>query len=161
MSVLVVIFSEQGEFLLMQRADKREYWQSVTGSLDAVDEAPFAAALRELFEETGIRAEPDPQPFTALAQLSRKDLCTPFVLRAWPKTVQYEIFEHWRHRYAPGVVNNTEHWFHVCVPRYYTPVLSPREHVDFAWLDSQEACARCFSPNNAQAIECMANRLIS
>ena len=57
-SVLVVIHSPALEVLMIERADRAGYWQSVTGSLDAEDEAPAAAALREVAEETGIVAPP-------------------------------------------------------------------------------------------------------
>lgn len=36
-SVLVVIYTAKKEVLLLERADHPGYWQSVTGSLDAVD----------------------------------------------------------------------------------------------------------------------------
>ncbi|WP_298540272.1 NUDIX domain-containing protein, partial [uncultured Limnobacter sp.] len=45
--------SPAGDFLLIERADKAGYWQSVTGSLDFPDELPLHAAVRELAEETG------------------------------------------------------------------------------------------------------------
>ena len=50
-SVLVVIYTAKKEVLLLERADHPGYWQSVTGSLDAVDEPLAAAAAREVFEE--------------------------------------------------------------------------------------------------------------
>ncbi|HWW68850.1 MAG TPA: dihydroneopterin triphosphate diphosphatase, partial [Duganella sp.] len=56
-SVLVVIHTADLHVLLIERADKPGYWQSVTGSLDAVDEPLLETAARELFEETGIVAD--------------------------------------------------------------------------------------------------------
>ena len=35
----------------------------------------------------------------------------------WQLTNRYEIYLHWRHRYAPGVTQNTEHVFGLCSPR--------------------------------------------
>ena len=52
-SVLVVIHHQHRQFLMLQRVDNPEFWQSVTGSLEA-DEAPIEAAVRELCEETGL-----------------------------------------------------------------------------------------------------------
>jgi len=134
-SVLVVIHTASLEVLLIERADKAGYWQSVTGSLDAVDEPLLTTATRELFEETGIVADGER-----------------IVLRDWHLTNVYEIYPVWRHRYAPGVTHNTEHIFSVEVPRDVPVMLSPREHTDFMWLPYLEAVDRCFSPSNAEAI---------
>lgn len=134
-SVLVVVHTADLEVLLIERADKPGYWQSVTGSKDALDEPLPATATRELFEETGIVAD-------------GKDL----VLRDWDLQNIYEIYPIWRHRYAPGVTQNLEHIFSVQVPRTVPVMLSPREHTRFAWLPYLEAADRCFSPSNAEAI---------
>ena len=134
-SVLVVIHTADLEVLLIERADRPGFWQSVTGSLDRIDEPLLDTAARELFEETGIVADG--------ARIR---------LRDWHLSNVYEIYPVWRHRYAPGVTRNTEHLFSVCVPRDITITLSPREHTAHAWLPYQEAAERCFSPSNAEAI---------
>ncbi|MNT91700.1 Dihydroneopterin triphosphate pyrophosphatase [compost metagenome] len=64
----------------------------------------------------------------------------------------YEIYPIWRHRYAPGVTRNTEHVFSVQVPRDTAITLSPREHLQYAWLPYLAAADRCFSSSNAEAI---------
>jgi dATP pyrophosphohydrolase len=56
-SVLVVIHTANLDVLLIERADRAGFWQSVTGSIDAPDESLLLAATRELFEETGIVAD--------------------------------------------------------------------------------------------------------
>jgi dATP pyrophosphohydrolase len=134
-SVLVVIHTENLDVLLIERADRAGFWQSVTGSLDALDESLELAATRELFEETGIVADG-----------------ATIVLRDWGVSNIYEIYPTWRHRYAPGVTKNTEHVFSVCVPRDTPITLSPREHVAHAWLPLLDAADRCFSASNAEAI---------
>jgi dATP pyrophosphohydrolase len=134
-SVLVVIHTSELEVLLIERADRPGFWQSVTGSLDALDEPLPATAARELFEETGIVADG-----------------SGIVLRDWHLSNIYEIYPTWRHRYAPGVTHNTEHVFSVCVPRDIAITLSPREHVQYAWLPRIDAAERCFSSSNAEAI---------
>ncbi|QJD99591.1 dihydroneopterin triphosphate diphosphatase [Massilia forsythiae] len=134
-SVLVVIHSADLEVLLIERADRPGFWQSVTGSLDALDEPPLQTAARELFEETGIAVDG--------AHISLHD---------WHLSNVYEIYPTWRHRYAPGVTRNTEHVFSVCVPRDIPVVLAPREHLRYAWLPLLEAADRCFSSSNAEAI---------
>ena len=134
-SVLVVIHTADLQVLLIERADKAGYWQSVTGSLDAVDEPLLATAKRELFEETGIVADGER-----------------ILLRDWQLANVYEIYPVWRHRYAPGVTHNTEHVFSVEVPRDVVITLSPREHVNHIWLPHLEAADKCFSASNAEAI---------
>lgn len=134
-SVLVVIHTADLQVLLIERADKPGFWQSVTGSLDAVDEPLLAAATRELCEETGIVADGQQ-----------------IVLRDWQLSNVYTIYPVWRHRYAPGVTENTEHVFSVQVPRDIKVRLAPREHVNYVWLPYLEAADRCFSASNAEAI---------
>ena len=134
-SVLVVIHTPAMEVLLIERADRPGFWQSVTGSLDTPDEALIDTAKRELFEETGIVADG-----------------FDIALRDWRLSNIYEIYPVWRHRYAPGVTHNTEHVFSVCVPRDVAVTLSEREHLNFAWLPYLEAADRCFSSSNAEAI---------
>jgi dATP pyrophosphohydrolase len=134
-SVLVVIHTADLEVLLIERADRPGFWQSVTGSLDAPDEPLIDTAKRELFEETGIVADGE--------QIKLHD---------WHLANVYEIYQTWRHRYAPGVTHNTEHVFSVCVPRDIPITLSPREHLQYAWLPLLEAADRCFSSSNAEAI---------
>jgi dATP pyrophosphohydrolase len=134
-SVLVVIHTSDLEVLLIERADKPGFWQSVTGSLDRLDEPLLETASRELFEETGIAADGDK-----------------IRLHDWHLSNVYEIYQTWRHRYAPGVTHNTEHVFSICVPRDIAIKLSPREHLQHAWLPYLEAADRCFSSSNAEAI---------
>jgi dATP pyrophosphohydrolase len=135
-SVLVVIYKSNRDVLLIERADRPGFWQSVTGSLDALDEDLAFAAAREVFEETGI----------AVDQLSKD------ALQNMHHQIDYEIYPEWRFRYAPGVTRNTEHWFALEVPEHTSVKLSPREHVAFEWLPYEEAASRCFSPSNGEAI---------
>ena len=137
-SVLVVIHTPALEVLLIERADHPGYWQSVTGSKDAVDEPLDATCVREVGEETGIVVGSSAVPRTAL--------------RDWQLANVYEIYPVWRHRYAPGVTHNTEHVFGLVVPPGTPVVLSPREHLRHQWLPWREAADRCFSPSNAEAI---------
>jgi dATP pyrophosphohydrolase len=73
-------------------------------------------------------------------------------LRDWHLSNVYEIYPQWQHRYAPGVTHNTEQVFGLCVPRDVLVRLSPREHLQHAWLPWREAADRCFSSSNAEAI---------
>jgi dATP pyrophosphohydrolase len=137
-SVLVVIHTPALDVLMIERADKPGYWQSVTGSKDAIDEPLRETCVREVAEETGIAIGSAAVPLTAL--------------RDWQLANRYEIYPVWRHRYAPGVTHNTEHVFGLTVPAG-TPVrLNPREHLHHEWLPWREAADRCFSPSNAEAV---------
>jgi len=138
LSVLVVIYTPELDVLLIERARQPGFWQSVTGSKDALDEAWEATAIREVQEETGIVVGSPQVPATAL--------------RDWQVENIYEIYPVWRHRYAPGVTHNTERVFGLCVPRGTPVTLAPREHTQYAWLPWREAADRCFSPSNAEAI---------
>ncbi len=140
-SVLVVIHTAELEVLLIERADKPGFWQSVTGSKDAPDEALALTAAREVQEETGIDVLD--AGARAAGVLSLQD---------WQLSNIYEIYPVWRHRYAPGVTQNTEHVFSLQVPRDIPVRLAPREHLQYVWLPYREAADRCFSSSNAEAI---------
>ena len=135
-SVLVVIYKSNGDVLLIERADRTSFWQSVTGSLDALDEDLALAAAREVFEETGIAV--DQLPKDALQNMHHQ--------------IEYQIYPDWRFRYAPGVTSNVEHWFALQVPNDTQVKLAPREHVAYEWLPYVEAAKKCFSPSNGEAI---------
>ncbi len=130
-SVLVVIHQPDGQVLLIERADRPGYWQSVTGSVDTPDEPLLQTAWREVAEETGITAG---------------------TMRDWGLSNVYEIYPTWRHRYAPGVTHNTEHVFGLTVAPGTAVTLNPREHLQHQWLPWRAAADRCFSPSNAEAI---------
>ncbi len=135
-SVLVVIHTPDLRVLLIRRADAEEdFWQSVTGSKQTTAESWRETALREVVEETGIDAT------VAACRLSD-----------WGLENVYSIYPRWRHRYAPGVMMNTEHVLGLRVPVAMPVTLNPREHTAYAWWPWREAADRCFSPSNAEAI---------
>lgn len=132
-SALVLIHTPDLQVMLMERADKAGFWQSVTGSVEG-DETPKQAAIREVMEETSLDA-------------------TQFDLQDWQASNVYEIYPHWRHRYAPGVVENTEHLFGLELPSKLTIKLTPDEHVRYQWVDWREAVNLVFSWTNVDAIK--------
>jgi dATP pyrophosphohydrolase len=132
-SVLVVVHTAAGEVLLLERAARPGFWQSITGSLDRRDEPLDEAARRELREETGLEAP------------SQR-------LRRWDVVYTFEIFPQWRHRFAPGTTHNTEQMFSLELPQRAPVVLAPDEHVASLWLPWQDAAAKCFSWSNRDAI---------
>ena len=138
-SVLVVIYTDDLDVLLLERADHPGYWQSVTGSRDG-DELPADTAIREVGEETGLDARR-------------------YRLSDWQEQNVYEIYPHWRHRYPPGITHNTEHVFGLQLPRTVDIQLAPREHLNYQWLTWQEAAGKVFSPSNRAAILELPQRL--
>ena len=141
-SVLVVVHTPGLRVLLLERADHPGFWQSVTGSKDTADEPLAETCRREVLEETGLDAAAEG--------------C---VLEDWGLRNVYEIYPHWRHRYPDGVTHNTEHVFGLTVPPGTPVVLSPREHLQHAWLPWREAADKCFSWSNRDAILMLPERV--
>ena len=131
-SVLVLIHTPQLEILLLERAFRPGFWQSVTGSQEG-DESLQQTAVREVNEETGIDARR-------------------YQLTDWHVTNRYRIFPEWRHRYAVGVTHNTEHVFALTVPEGIPVRVAPDEHLGYLWLPWMEAAEKCFSWSNREAI---------
>jgi dATP pyrophosphohydrolase len=71
----------------------------------------------------------------------------------WNMSNEFEIFNHWRGRYAPGVTHNVEHAFGLFVPGRVSIKISPREHVKFEWVRIEEAIDRVFSWTNVDALQ--------
>ncbi len=132
-SVLVLVHTPALEVLLIERAARPGFWQSVTGSLERPDEPLEEAARREVLEETGIDA--------GQGRLAR-----------WNLAYTFEIYPEWRHRFVAGVTHNTEHVFGLDVPRRLAVRLAPEEHTASLWLPWREAAAKCFSWSNRDAI---------
>jgi dATP pyrophosphohydrolase len=138
-SVLVLIHTADLQVLLMERADKAGFWQSVTGSLEIEDANLLDTAIREVMEETGIDA-------------------TQHALTDWQAANVYEIYPHWRYRYAPGVTTNIEHQFGLELPQTVPVKLASNEHVRYEWVDWREAAKRVFSWTNVDALKRLGER---
>jgi dihydroneopterin triphosphate diphosphatase len=130
-SVLIVIYTQGGEFLLMERRRPPGFWQSVTGSLEWGETAD-ACARRELIEETGITQG-------RLVNLQ------------W--TQVYEILPSFGKKYAPGITRNLEHSFALKLAERVPVSLSDSEHVQFRWTTAAQATALASSSTNRAVIQ--------
>ena len=140
-SVLVVVHTPALDVLLLERAGRPGYWQSVTGSLDWRDEPLEDAALRELREETGIDV-----PLSSV--------------EPWHVAYTFEIYQQWRHRFAPGTTHNIEHAFGVEFPAPTSVTLAANEHTAYQWLPWRDAVEQCFSWSNRDAIRMLPERRV-
>ena len=130
-SVLVIVHTP-AEALLLRRHHPFDFWQSVTGTLDA-GESHAETAARELDEETGL-SEAGRLHFTGV-------------------TRTFEIDPRWRDRYAPGVTRNLEFEWRYPVPAPVPITLSRDEHSECVWLPLDEAAKRVWSWTNREALE--------
>lgn len=94
-SVLVVIYAKNtNRVLMLQRQDDPDFWQSVTGTIES-GETPKNTAIRELWEEVRLEIS---ENSTALFDCK--------------ESIEFEIFPHFRYKYAPNVTHCREYWFY-------------------------------------------------
>ncbi len=129
--MLIVVYTAEGEFLLLERVRPPGFWQSVTGSLEWGEMAD-AAARREVIEETGITAG---------------------LLRNLHWTQVYDILPSFGKKYAPGVTRNLEHAFALKLLRRVPVTLCPEEHVQYRWATAREAIGTVSSDSNRAVIQ--------
>ena len=127
----MVVYTKQGELLLMQRADDSNFWQSVTGTLET-GETPLQTARRELEEETGISG---------------------VELLDCNYSAVFEIRPQWRYRYVPGTTHNREHVFLAELEEASPVVLQPDEHLAYRWIEVSSALPQLWSSTNREAVE--------
>lgn len=109
------------EFLLLQRRPRADlalpdFWQGVTGALE-VGESHEQAALREVWEETGLK-------IGAVHDVGFEQ--------------RFPIKPEWRTSYGPGPTEICERVFCAHVPPQAEPHLS-QEHQAWRWVSAEEA----------------------
>jgi dATP pyrophosphohydrolase len=125
-----VVVHTTTDALLIKRTDHRDFWQSVTGSLEW-GECAHQAALRELQEETGI------------AGIELRDTG---ILRS------YAILPEWRKRYPPNTQRNKEHLFYCRLEKQPEICIDPAEHSELVWMGFKDAQQKAFSWSNKIAL---------
>lgn len=136
LSVLVVVYANDGKALLLHRPEPFNFWQSVTGSL-LDNETHAEAAVRELHEETGLTNE---------GQLEYAGISRTFV-----------IDPRWRDRFAPGVLENLEFEWRYRLPAAVDVSLCSDEHSEYVWLPVQDAADKVWSWTNRDALSALAD----
>ena len=132
-SVLVVIYAKDtNRVLMLQRQDDPNFWQSVTGTIES-GETPKNTAIRELWEEVRLEIS---ENSTALFDCK--------------ESIEFEIFPHFRYKYAPNVTLCHENWFLLAMEQEFKPILS--EHLAYQWVFPEQAIQMTKSSNNAEAI---------
>lgn len=127
----MVVYSAAGEVLLLRRSKPFDFWQSVTGSLDA-DESHADAAVRELREETGLTTE---------GRLTYSGVAR-----------QFTIDPRWRNRFLPGVTENVEYEWRYELAEPVAVHIARDEHSEYQWLPVGEAINTVWSWTNRDAI---------
>lgn len=137
-SVLVVVYTDDAQVLLLRRRQPFDFWQSVTGSLKT-KESHAEAAARELREETGFTDE----GVLSHCGISRK----------------FDIDPRWRDRFEPGVVENVEFEWRYKVSAVSDIELNEEEHSDFRWVPIDEAIDVVWSWTNREALQLLKDDL--
>jgi dATP pyrophosphohydrolase len=139
-SVLVLVYTPDGDVLLLRRSRPADIWQSVTGSLQP-DETHAEAARRELAEETGLlNGSGGSLTFGGNSRV-------------------FTIDPRWRDRYAPGITENVEFEWHFRLPAKTKIVMDPSEHTEYQWFSLDRAIEAVWSWTNREALVELRDRL--
>ena len=126
------------EYLLLRRTVSRGgFWQGVTGGVEEGEDIP-EAARRELIEETGL---------------------VPVTMHRLEYSYVFSVEDQWRHLYAEGVQEITEHVLVGQVNGRQAPLIDPGEHDQWTWCGLDRATELLTWPENIEALQRCANYL--
>jgi len=129
---------EETTVLLLKRSpDHGDFWQPVTGMIEA-GETPAAAAVREVGEETGIRGRVTDLDYVRDFRIEREYLPGGGGIRPWI---------------------NREHAFEMHVERDHV-TLSEDEHEDYRWVTPERAKELLEWDGNKNALERLERRVL-
>jgi dATP pyrophosphohydrolase len=131
-SILVIVYTNQADVLLLKRMQPFSFWQSVTGTLETSEDHAHAAR-RELREETGLTSEGE--------------------LTTTGRYRKFEIDPRWRDRYAPGVSINKEHEYRYQLNSRADIHLDPLEHSAYKWVSIDAVIDKVWSWTNKVALQ--------
>lgn len=127
------------EYLLLHRLLGRlEFWQGVTGGVERDDDDYYAAALRELKEETGF---------------------DPVSLEMIDYSYAFPVPEHMRHIYDGPADEITEIVFLARVETGREPVMDRAEHDRYQWCSYEAAMKMLYWPGNKESLRCCEARM--
>jgi 8-oxo-dGTP pyrophosphatase MutT (NUDIX family) len=126
------------EYLLLRRtASRGGFWQGVTGGVEEGEGIP-EAARREFVEETGL---------------------VPVSMHRLGYSYAFPVEDRWRHLYAEGVREITEHVFVAQVDDRQAPAIDPDEHDQWGWFGLDRALELLAWPENIEALRRCADTL--
>jgi len=126
------------EYLLLRRTVARGgFWQGVTGGVEESEDL-LEAVERELMEETRL---------------------SPLTVQRIDYSYSFPVEDRWRHLYAEGVKEVTEHVFVAHVDGQQDPILDPGEHDQWEWCGLNRALGLLTWPKNKEALQRCANFL--
>lgn len=135
--VKVLVHDGDRVLLLHRRPERGNFWQPITGTIEP-SEAPLATARRELIEETGHAAEPEP---LGLAQS--------FMIES----------AYLESRYTDRPIIASELAYRVEVDAALPIRIDPEEHDEYGWFTFAEAYERIRWTDDREALERLAKTL--
>jgi lipoyl(octanoyl) transferase len=128
--VKVVVHDDDRVLLLHRRAERGNFWQPITGSIET-GESPLATARRELKEETGYDGEPIDLELSQSFMIESQFLAT---------------------RY-PAPIIASEVLFRATLDSDLAIRIDPEEHDDWGWFTFAEAYEKIRWSDDREAIE--------
>ncbi|MGZ8868007.1 MAG: lipoyl(octanoyl) transferase LipB [Thermoanaerobaculia bacterium] len=134
--VKIVVHDRDRVLLLHRRAERGNFWQPITGSIEE-GETPAQTAKREMIEETGIPVTP-----------SEVGLTQSFMIES-----QFLSAKH------PGPIIASEVAFSVAVDSRMPIQMDPEEHDEYGWFTFAEAYEKIRWTDDREALELLQSRI--